>query len=81
MNFVINSIHEIEIMLEIKYDLRRVKLPWYEYTNIFYMEIETSKTIYITESKEVFVSVRGCFEERIVDFCTYYANYEVPKDH
>lgn len=81
MNFVINSIHEIEIMLEIKYDLRRVKLPWYEYTNIFYMEIETSKTIYITESKEAFVSVRGCFEERIVDFCTYYANYEVPKDH
>lgn len=74
MNFVINSIHEIEIMLEIKYDLRRVKLPWYEYTNIFYMEIETSKTIYITESKEVLVSVRDCFEERIVDFCTYYAN-------
>lgn len=74
MNFVINSIHEIEIMLEIKYDLRRVKLPWYEYTNIFYMEIETSKTIYIIESKEVLVSVRDCFEEHIVDFCTYYAN-------
>lgn len=74
MNFVINSIHEIEIMLEIKYDLRRVKLAWYEYTNIFYMEIETSKTIYITKSKEVLVSVRDCFEEHIVDFSSYYAN-------